>query len=412
MPTHAADGSPSTVSEKITIEQAVAEATEANLDLLAGRANIAVAEARVITAGLKPNPVLSLAADHLDLLGTGFSPENGGGPAEISAQTEFVLERGGKRNHRVTAAKAETSVTRLNFLDNVRTTIFEVQSAFVDGLLARATLELAQENQASQKRIVAVNADRLAAGDIAELELIRSRLSALTYDNAVRVAELNLRSTLTDLQKLLGRTRSNPMFGIEGELRQDAEIPDLALVRKQALAHRPDLLAMREDLRRAQANFDLQLAQGKVDYSVGAEYRRQQGVNGTSNSLGFFFSVPLAVYDRNQGEIEGASRERQQIQIQIRALEAAVTSEIEIAHQRLLTARSLLQSIEEEMLQEARDVRAITEFSYKSGDATLLELLDAQNAFNETIQTYDEARAEYARALYFIESVTGTAVNP
>ena len=322
------------------------------------------------------------------------------------------MERGGKRGHRVTTAEAETSVARLNFLDSVRTTVFEVQSAFVDGLLARAALALAHENQASQKRIVAVNADRLAAGDIAELELIRSRLSALTYDNAVRVAELNLRATLTDLQKLLGRARSNPMFEIEGELRQDAEIPDLDLVRKQALEHRPDLLAMREDLKRAQANFDLQLAQGKVDYSVGAEYRRQQGVNGTSNSLGFFFSVPLAVYDRNQGEIEGASRERQQIQIQIRALEVAVTSEIEVAHQRLLTARSLLQSIEEEMLQEARDVRDITEFSYKSGDATLLELLDAQNAFNETIQTYDEARAEYARALYFIESVTGKAVNP
>ena len=79
MPARAADSPAATVSEKITIEQAVAEATEANLDLLAGRANIAVAEARVITAGLKPNPVLTVAADHLDVLGTGFNPDNGGG---------------------------------------------------------------------------------------------------------------------------------------------------------------------------------------------------------------------------------------------------------------------------------------------------------------------------------------------
>ena len=64
------------------------------------------------------------------------------------------------------------------------------------------------------------------------------------------------------------------------------------------------------------------------------------------------------------------------------------------------------------MLEQAREVREITEYSYKRGDATLLEFLDAQRAFNETMQSYNEARAEYARALYLIDSVSGKAVNP
>ena len=83
---------------------------------------------------------------------------------------------------------------------------------------------------------------------------------------------------------------------------------------------------------------------------------------------------------------------------------------METSYQQYLTARELLENIEGNMIQRARDVREITEFSYSRGDATLLELLDAQRAFNETMQAYNEARAEYARSLYLLDAVTGKEV--
>jgi cobalt-zinc-cadmium efflux system outer membrane protein len=183
-------------------------------------------------------------------------------------------------------------------------------------------------------------------------------------------------------------------------------------VQQLAREQRPDLKALRADLVRSRAEVRLQLAQGKVDYTVGTEYRRQQGVNGKSNSVGAFIEVSLPVYNRNQGEIARAQREERQVELRLRALENAVAGEVETAHQQLTAARDLLEKIEGGMLQQAHIVREITEYSYRRGEATLLEFLDAQRAFNETMQGYNEARAEYARGSYVLDAVSGKAVLP
>ena len=81
----------------MTSDEAIRQAISNNLDLAAARYSISVADARQITAKLRPNPVVSVSADHLDLLGTGYNTINNGGPNEYSLRTDFILERGGKR---------------------------------------------------------------------------------------------------------------------------------------------------------------------------------------------------------------------------------------------------------------------------------------------------------------------------
>lgn len=397
--------------DTVTIEQAVAEALRNNLSLLAERATIGIAQARVLTARLRPNPILSFEADHLDWLGTGFNDLNGGGPTELNFHTDFTYERGGKRRLRTQVAEAARSVAEFEFLNAARSTVLEVQGAFVDALLARDSLELARENLWALNRIVEINAQRVRAGDLAEVELARSRLAAWQFENSVRQAELRVRTAVVRLQALLGRPRPSPLVDVVGELRRDPELFGLEGLRDQSRELRPDLLALRRDLDRAEAELRSQVAQGKVDYTFGTEYRRQQ-VNAKSNSLGFFLSVPLPVFNRNQGEIERARQEQRKIQWRVRALELAIGSEIDTVYQQALTARGLLENIEKKMLQQARSVREITEYSYQRGEASLLELLDAQRAFNETVQAYNDARADYARALYLIDSATGKAVQP
>ena len=397
-------------AEKLTLDQAVAEALEKNLVLLAERSNIAIAEARVLTARLRPNPVVSVGGDHMDLLGTGFNDLNAGGPSEFSLRTDFLWERGGKRRLRTEVAEAARSVAQLQFLNSVRGVVLDVQSAFVDALLARDSLALARENLSSLNQIVEINAARVKAGDLAEVELIRSRLAALQFETSVRQAELKLRAALVRLQTFLGRSKPSPSFDVAGDLSRAKAAPALEELRTSARELRPDLRALNRDRERAEAELRSQIAQGKVDYTLGTEYRRQQ-VAAKSNSLGVFLNVPLPVFNRNQGEIERARQERQQIHWRVGALEAAIAAEVENAYQQFLTARSLLEAIEGQMVGQARDVREITEFSYKRGEATLLQLLDAQRAFNETMQAYNEARAEYARNLYLLDAVSGKAVT-
>jgi len=393
--------------QRVTLEEAVAEALQNNLGLLAERANIAIAEARIITARLRPNPVLSAGGDHLDLLGTGFSEVNAAGPSEFNLRTDFVHERGGKRRSRIEVAEGERSVAEWRFFDAVRSLRLEVQQAFVEALLAKENLALARQNLEMLNRLVEVSTARWRAGDLAEVELIRSRLAALQQASAVRKAELAVRSALIKLQQLMGRERPAAEFDVVGELAVQRSVPAREELLRTALENRPDLGALRRDSQRAAAALKLERARGKVDFTFGSDYRRQQGINGTGNMLGFFFSAPLPLFDRNQGEIARAREELRQVELRIRALQAAIASEVGSAYEQFVASRNLVEQIQGRMLAQASEVREITEYAYRRGEATLLEFLDAQRAFNETMQAYNEARAEYTKSVYLLEAVAG-----
>ena len=398
-------------TETLTIDQAVRETIDKNLNLFAEKYNIPVAEARVLQARLRPNPVLSLGWDYIDALGTGFNPANAAGPTEGNARVDFVIERGGKRERRIEVAENAKSVAQLNLLNTTRQLVFDVQSAFVDVLLAKESVALAQENLKSLNGIVEINTARVRSGDLAKVEMVRSRVAALQFQNAVRQAELRLRQARNKLALLIGRVALGDNVDVGGPLRRDQAQVLLPDIQQQSVKLRPDLEALRRDQARSQADLRLQIAQGKVDFTVGAQYHRQYD-NATGNALGVFFSAPLPVFNRNQGEIERARREMQQIEVRIRALQASIANDVQNAWQQYATSRELLENIEKEMLEQAREVRQTTEYSYRRGEASLVEFLDAQRAFNDTMQSYNEARAEFARSLYLIDSVTGKAVNP
>jgi cobalt-zinc-cadmium efflux system outer membrane protein len=395
--------------DHVTIEQAVHEAVEHNLNLLAERYNLTIADARIITARLRPNPVVSAGLDYVDFLNE-FNQENAGGPTEYNLRTDFILERGGKRERRIEVAQSAKEVTQLLLLNTTRTLVLDVQSAFVDVQQAKDNLSLARENLQVFENIVEVNTSRVRAGDLAKVELVRTQVAALQFQTAVRLAESKLKVADNKLQALMGRTIPSPSFDVVGPMRRDTAPVVLAAVSTQALEFRPDLLALRRDQARSQAEVRSQLAQGKVDFTVGTEYHRQFH-NGNSNALGFFFQAPLPVFNRNQGEIERARREQEQILSRIRASQADVQNEVRNAWVQYDTSRGVLESIEHGLLDQAREVRNTMEYSYRRGEASLVEFLDAQRAFNDARQSANDAAADFARSLYTIDAVSGKAVR-
>lgn len=401
-----------TASPALTLDQVLDEALSRNLRLLAERFNISIGEARIIQARLKPNPVLSVGGNYLDVLGSGFDPgKSAAGPTEVNARVDYLLERGRKRQERIAVAEAAKAVSQLELLNSTRTLILDVQNGFTEVLLAKENLELARASLEAFNRIVAVNRTRVDSGDLAKVELVRSEVAALQFRNQVRQSEMRLRLAKNRLQALMGRTVFAPDFDITGVLRRDRLLLQQPDILQAALAARPDLDALRRDQARSQAEVRLQLAQGKVDYSIGTGYNRQLNVGAgqRGDSLGVFFSLPLPVYNRNQGEIERAKQEQAQIQARIRSLEQEIAAEVANAYEQYSTAKALLESIEADMLEQAKRVREVIDFSYRRGEATFVELLDAQRTFNETMQGLNEARAEYARSLFLIDSISGTS---
>lgn len=393
--------------QPLTIEQAVTEAVERNLNVLAEKYNIPVAQARIITARMRPNPVLTVSGDHLDWLGYGFNANNQAGPPEYALRTDFVFETAAKRRRRMDVAEAGVSVAQLQLLNTVRSVVLEVQTAFVELLQAKADLALALENRTTFLQTVEINASRVRNGDLAEVELIRTQVAELQFENAVAQAQLRVDAGRTKLQALLGRKRADKLPDATGEFRREDIAAGFDALRDRALNLRPDYLALQQDVARSQAELRLQLAQGKADYVAGTEYRRQQGLAGTGSMLGIFLSTNLQIFNRNQGEIERARQEQAQAQARIRALEAAIESDVQIAWLQYSTARETLRRIEGSMLSKATDVRAITERAYRRGSATFLEFLDAQRAYNDTVQLRNAALGDFARSLYSIDAATG-----
>lgn len=395
----------------ITLEQAVDEAIAHNLDLTAERLNIPIAQARQITASLRPNPVLTVSGQTLELLGTRWVATNPSGPNQFTAHTDFIIERGGKRTDRMAVAAAELNVTQLAIKDMIRRVTLDVQTAYIDIQQAAENLTLASENLKSLEGIVRINEAKVRAGDLAQVELDRSRVAALQSETNQERARLALDQAKLRLQLLLGRSSAPSDIQTTGAIRRDVVRLPVETIREQALQYRPDLLTAQAAEARNRADLKLQLANAKVDLTLGAEVTRQWTGYGSGNSLGFSIGMPLRVYNRNEGEIARATREIAQAQARLAAVKAVVAMEVETAWRQYASAQRLLDNIETGMLSKAKSVREITEYSYRRGEASLIEFLDAQRAFNETVNSYNEARASYARSFYQLESAAATSVT-
>lgn len=389
----------------LSMDQAVSEALDHNLTLLAERYSVSTADARIVTARLRPNPVVTFNTMLPDA--TAFN--NAVSPREQVFRTDVVIERGGKRERRVEVAEDARATAALQLLDAARTIVLDVQSAVVDVALAKQNLALARESLDAFDRVVQVNVERVRTGDLAGVELARSRLAALQFQNDVRQQEGRLAVARNHLKSLLGRTGPETIDA-DDDLRRDRTAIDLIAIRQRALAARPDLEALRRDQARSAAELRLQLAQGKVDYTVSGEVHRQHQptpVDARGYVYGMYLSVPLPIFNRNQGEIERARLEERQTAARVAAREAEIVQEVQAAYETYAAARDVVANIETYMLAQARDVRATTEYSYRRGEASFIEFLDAVRTFNETMQSYNGARAEFARSLHALDSIAG-----
>lgn len=258
----------------VSIEDAVQEALDHNLVLLEERYSLSIAEARLTTARLRPNPIFSAGLDYQDVLGAGFfrDPTKGAGPSEYNARIDYLFEGGGKRGRRIEAAGAAKKVAELQLLDSMRQVVLDVQNAVVDYLLAKDNLSVARESLIALNETARLNEVRVKNGDLAQVEFLRSSVAALLFQNQVRQAQLLVYSTRNRLQLLLGRRVRFEGFDVKDTLRADHGLLVLEDLRQFALDHRPDLEALRRDQARSLAEVKSQIAQGKIDYTVGVQF--------------------------------------------------------------------------------------------------------------------------------------------
>ena len=389
----------------ITLDQATQMALQHNHSLLAARTTVQQSEAQEITANLRPNPTLFTDWEYLPLVHTS------GGLAEyLHDSTEgdigmsYLFERGKKRQHRLRAAKDATAVTRSQVVDNERTLTFQVAQLFINVQLADSTIELARQDLKSFEVTVDVSEKRYKAGGISENDFLKIKLQLLQFQQDVEQAQLARIQALSDLRQVLGYESVPADYKVVGAFDYEPLVVTLDELQAKALQNRPDLRAATQGTTAAGSQHELAKANGKVDVTATGNYSHVNGISAVTFSV----SVPLPVFDRNQGEIARTHHAITQAQQQEAATQGQVLTDVRDAYEALRSNDRVAQYFRSGYLDVAQKNREISEYAYRRGAASLLDFLDAERSYRATQLAWRHTIAAYLTALEQLRAAVGT----
>ena len=381
---------------RITLDEAIQLALQRNHNLLAARTTIQQSQAEETTANLRPNPTLFADWEYLPFFSS--SSQNSQylhDSTEADLGLGYLIERGKKRQHRLQAAKDITAQTRSLVADNERSLTFGVASLFINVQLAESTLELAEQDLKSFQNTVDIGQERYRVGAISEDDSLKIKLQLLQFETDVEQAQLARVQALSDLRQLLGYESVSAEYDVAGQfdyLPLRGNIEDLQL---KALQNRPDLRAAQQGVTAANSQYDLQRAIGKPDVTVQANYSYVNGINAAT----FYGSIPLPIFNRNQGEIARTRFAITQAQEQEKATNGQALTDVRDAYEGLRTNDKVVVLFRSGYLDIAQKDRDISEYAYKRGAASLLDFLDAERSYRATQLAYRQALASYLLAL-------------
>lgn len=360
---------PSTAtSSPLTLPQVLELAHRANPTLQAAAQHLAAVRAQEITAGLRQNPVGVLGGQMVTLV-----PDDPNGPPFYQAGVQRLFERGNKRAIRLDSARSTTSLTQLQLDDQRRQIDLAVRQAFSRMIYSRAALGISQDNLTGYRQTVALMKVELDAGSIDQTDFDRVELQLAGFESDLDNAQLTLQQSSTALQTLLGIATPSTSFSLSGTL----DPPPVELTRDDlraaALATRPDLKAAEAQIAVNEAAVRLARANGTADPTVEAEYER----SGHANTAGGSINIPLRVFDKNQGEKERAGYELESSRLALTGVRNQVLADVDSAWAGYQTAQAQAARYRSKYLAEAAHVRDNLEFSYRNGNATLLDYLSA-----------------------------------
>lgn len=393
---------------RVSLDQAIDLALGHSHSLKAARTQILQNRAQEVTAALRPNPQLSWDALFIPLNPSDFTLDNLLNTQQFDMGVSYLYERGGKRKRRLEAAKDATSVTNYQVSDTERGLIFDVAQQFINAQLAASNLEFAQKDLESFQQTVGISEERYKAGDMSEADLLKIKVQMLQFQTDVSTARVAKIQALSSLRQLLGYDAVPANYDVAEEMTYAPLNLNLDDLRNEALNSRPDLLGAKAGVKAAQSQIALAKANSKVDLTTSVTYSHLAG----QNTLGALFSIPLPVFDRNQGEIARTRYAYTQAQEQADAASDAVLTDVRNNYEAVQTNQQIVQLYLSGYLKQAKDSRDISEYAYKRGAASLLDYLDAERSYRSTQLAYRLALANYLLSVEQLKQSVGVRNLP
>ena len=385
--------------QAFTWDQVKAKFEQVNPALKADADNIDEMKAEEITAFLRPNPQLTVGAD-----GTQIAPRNGvwtpfKGTTE-QPNFSYLHERQHKRELRLESAQEGTRITQSQHEDLNRNMMFALRTAFVATLEAKFVLDLAKADLEYYDKIIDISSTRLKAGDIAQVDFDRIELQRVQYESEIETAIVNLRTAKIQLLQMLNDRTPVDKFDVTGVFDFGDTLQSLESYRDAALAARPDLQAALQTIQQSETNHKLAWANGSTDPTYSAWYTHNASTNNPNGpeTLGVSVSIPLRIFDRNQGEKKRTLIDIDRSQQASEATRAQVFSDVDTAYELIRSNIALLKPYKAKYNDQALRVRDTVTFSYEHGGASLMDFLNAQSDYRQVQLAYAQLIGAYLTA--------------
>lgn len=401
-----------TESQQLALPQVIEFSLQHNGELKSFRDEKGIRDAGKTRAGLLPNPTLDLEGGTGAL--TGSSAENN---LAIGVSQEFLLA--GKRDKRLSVAERELEAYRWQLADRERTLREEVKAVFYDAMLAEQRLKLTDRSIELNRQLLEVTKDRLAAGDIPELEMNLAKVELTRSEGARIEVERSLLQTKARLFTFMGLPAGEAP-AIAGALDNGFSLnKNLADLKQLALGKRPDLKALEAEKSRGDADVALAQAEAIPNLTAGLAFRREATAievssvehKDTDYLIGVKLSMPIPLFDKNQAGVQEARAKRSSSESRLTAATRNVERDVETAYTSVLNAEKVLSLYKSNIIPQLEENLKLTQEAYRLGEVGILSVIQEQKKFFEVSDGYLTALHDRQLALVKLESAVATDIN-
>jgi outer membrane protein, heavy metal efflux system len=407
-------------ADGVTLDRAIDVTLERSLNLRAKFYEIPMAKADILQANLRSNPVFYQDGQLLQYPGgsTQFTRAAPGGPSQVDTNITYPFDVSLKRRARTVVASRAERVLEAQYQDAIRNRIDDVYGAYVTALGARQTVVYSLKSVKGYEDLTRLTRDLHDKGQVplADLNLVENRLRIARLGS--RDAQAAYRRAKLDLGSLMNlKLDEIAKLELRGTIQDTAPPPPpLEELRKIALADRPDVLAFRLGVTYAEASVRLAKANAFSDvYGLWQPYTFQNNApyglrSQVSWAIGV--TVPLPVYNRNQGGIERAKINVTQSQVQLSDAERQLMIDVEKAVQEYEVSQRLVEELRHDVIPDATQVRDAAKRLWQGGDASLLNFLQAQLDYNDVVKQYVDTAVRHRQSMLDLNTAVGRRILP
>ncbi|NLF29610.1 MAG: TolC family protein [Planctomycetes bacterium] len=405
LPPHAPDASAVQPTGNLTLRDAARLALLHSPDLASFAWSVRQAEAEQLQASLRPNP--ELEAEVENFAGTGeFS---GTGALETTVVLSQLVELGGKRSRRTRLAELDSRLAGWDYEARRLEVLTTVSQRYAEVVAAQRRLELTGENLRLATEAAATVRQRVAAGKSAPAEAMKASVEAATAEIDQRNAERALASARRQLAATWGADEARFAAAV-GMLTDPQRLPALAEL-EPLLAQNPQIARWGTELDQRQATVDLAKAQAIPDVTVGVGYRNFQETEDNDHAMLVTASIPLPLFDRNQGGIAAARAALSRGQVERQAARTDLHAALADAYALLASAHDELMTLQNTVLPLASQAYDAAAAAFAEGKSGYLDMLDAQRTLVEARAQEVEALARYHQSRVAVEALIGQSIE-